>query len=264
VAQAIAALAGTGGASVTIAATAPGSPTAGDLWWDSEGGVLMIYYNDGSSSQWVEASRPGGASGGGGDLLAANNLSELTASASTARANLGLTIGTHVQAYDTDLATYAGIPPSGNVQTLLAAADHSAFKTSLSLQNVDNTSNATERAATATLTNKRITSRTDTIASNATWAPNSDTTDLFLVTAQAVAATTISNPSGTPTAGQRLMIRAKCDGTNRALTWSGTQWRASSDLALPTTLLANKTMYLGFMWNAADSKWDLLAKLDNF
>lgn len=35
---------------------------------------------------------------GGGDLLAANNLSELTASAATARANLGLTIGTHVLA----------------------------------------------------------------------------------------------------------------------------------------------------------------------
>tara|TARA_R110000824_G_scaffold329221_3_gene516049 strand:+ start:5625 stop:7706 length:2082 start_codon:yes stop_codon:yes gene_type:complete len=38
---------------------------------------------------------------GVGDLVASNNLSDV-ASASTSRANLGLTIGTHVQAYDAD------------------------------------------------------------------------------------------------------------------------------------------------------------------
>ena len=44
-----------GGASVTISDTAPSSPTAGDLWWESDTGVLKVYYNDGSSSQWVDA-----------------------------------------------------------------------------------------------------------------------------------------------------------------------------------------------------------------
>ena len=50
-------VAASGGASVTIANTAPNSPQAGNLWWDnSEGeGTLRIYYNDGSSSQWVDA-----------------------------------------------------------------------------------------------------------------------------------------------------------------------------------------------------------------
>lgn len=47
-----------GSASVTISATAPGSPSAGDLWWNSEDAQLKIYYNDGTSSQWVDASSP--------------------------------------------------------------------------------------------------------------------------------------------------------------------------------------------------------------
>jgi hypothetical protein len=33
----------------------PGSPAAGDLWWDTNTGQLKIYYNDGNSSQWVDA-----------------------------------------------------------------------------------------------------------------------------------------------------------------------------------------------------------------
>ena len=49
---------GSGGANVTISDTAPGSPTAGDLWWESDKGRLKIYYNDTDSQQWVDASPP--------------------------------------------------------------------------------------------------------------------------------------------------------------------------------------------------------------
>jgi len=49
---------GGGGANVTISDTAPGSATAGDLWWESDKGRLKIYYNDTDSDQWVDASPP--------------------------------------------------------------------------------------------------------------------------------------------------------------------------------------------------------------
>ena len=43
-----------GGASVTISDSAPGSPSAGNLWFESDTGKTFIYYADGSSNQWVE------------------------------------------------------------------------------------------------------------------------------------------------------------------------------------------------------------------
>jgi len=108
---------------------------------------------------------------------------------------------------------------------------------------------------------KRITSE----ASNATPTPNADTTDVHIVTALAAGAT-FGAPTGTLTHGQQLIIRVKDNGTARSLAWnSGVGgYRASTDLALPTTTILGKTIYLGFMYNATDTKWDLLAKLDNF
>lgn len=47
---------GSGGATVTISDTVPGSASEGELYWDKDLGRLFIYYVDGDSSQWVEAS----------------------------------------------------------------------------------------------------------------------------------------------------------------------------------------------------------------
>ena len=118
---------------------------------------------------------------------------------------------------------------------------------------------------TETLTNKRINPRVVSAASYDTdtgTALDVSTCDEFDVTAQA-GALKFNNPGGTPVAGQKLIIRVKDNGTARALTYD-TQFRASSDLALPTTTVVNKTLYMGFIFNATDTKWDLLFALNNF
>lgn len=120
-------------------------------------------------------------------------------------------------------------------------------------------------SGTVTMTNKRITSRITSATSYTTdtgTSLNIDNCDIFIVTAQA-GALKLNNPSGTPTSGQKLIVRIKDDGTARALTYD-TQFRASSDLALPTTTVLGKVLYMGFIWNSVDSKWDLLAVLNNF
>jgi len=106
--------------------------------------------------------------------------------------------------------------------------------------------------------NPRVTST----ASSGVPTPNVDTTDLYLLTAQAAAAT-FGAPTGTARDGQKLMIRIKDNATAQTLAWNAA-YRASSDLALPTTTIISKTLYLGFVYNAADTKWDLLALLNNF
>ena len=53
-----------GGASVEVGIAAPSPANQGDMWWNSEEGILYIYYDDGNTQQWVQAA---GSAGGGGE-----------------------------------------------------------------------------------------------------------------------------------------------------------------------------------------------------
>lgn len=105
-----------------------------------------------------------------------------------------------------------------------------------------------------------------TTTSAATITINTDSYNMYTVTSLSTA-TTFTVPTGTPKAGQSLIIRIKDNGTARALTFStGTNgFRFSSDFPAPTTTTLSKTMYIGFRWNEADSKWDNISPyIDNF
>ncbi len=106
--------------------------------------------------------------------------------------------------------------------------------------------------------------RTTSIASSATPTPDFDTTDLFIITALA-AATTFGEPTGTgsPDNGQKLAVRVKDNGTLRTIAWNAI-YRGGSQSILPSSTTATKTLYMAFIYNSADSKWDLVAVLNGF
>lgn len=92
-------------------------------------------------------------------------------------------------------------------------------------------------------------------ASGASQTPNSDNTNLYLITALATNAT-INAPTGSPVDGQILTIRIKDNGTSRTLTWNGI-YRVIG-CVLPTATTINKTVYISMRYNAEDSVWDVL------
>ena len=106
---------------------------------------------------------------------------------------------------------------------------------------------------TTTLTNKRITPRVGTTTSSATPTINTDSYDAYIITAQTANITSFTtNLSGTPTNGQKLWI--SITGTAaRTIAW-GASFEAST-IALPTTTVTTARLDVGFVWNAATSKW---------
>ncbi len=81
--------------------------------------------------------------------------------------------------------------------------------------------------------------------------------DQYITTGQAQTLT-INAPTGTPVAGQKLIIRIKDDGTSRTLSWNAI-YRAFTSVTLSTSTTLGKTMYWGFVYNSTDTKWDALA-----
>ena len=112
------------------------------------------------------------------------------------------------------------------------------------------------RTSTQTLTNKRLEPRIGTTASSATPTPSANTDDQYNVTALAAGAT-FAAPSGTPTDGQKLTLRIKDNGTARTLAFNAI-YRAIG-VTLPTTTVISKTIYIGCIYNAADTKWDVVS-----
>ncbi len=80
--------------------------------------------------------------------------------------------------------------------------------------------------------------------------------DLYAFTALA-ATLAINAPTGSPSDGQRLTFRILDNGTPRTLNWNGTY--TAIGVTLPTTTTANKTSYIGCIYNLSATRWDVIA-----
>jgi hypothetical protein len=109
---------------------------------------------------------------------------------------------------------------------------------------------------TETLTNKRINPRTSSTASTATLTPDISAFDQYNLTAQA-ASLAVAAPTGTPVDGNRLTIRILDNGTSQSVSWNATYTPTST--ALPLATSAGKILYVGCIYNAANTRWDVVA-----
>jgi hypothetical protein len=109
---------------------------------------------------------------------------------------------------------------------------------------------------TETLTNKRIDPRVTSAASASSLTPDISASDVYAYTALA-AGLTINAPTGTPLDGDKLIFRLLDNGTSRALTWNGTY--TVIGVTLPTATTISKTTYVGCIYNANNTRWDVIA-----
>jgi hypothetical protein len=111
-------------------------------------------------------------------------------------------------------------------------------------------------SGTETLTNKRIDPRVTSAASASSLTPDISVSDVYAYTALA-AGLTINAPTGTPLDGDKLIFRLLDNGTSRALTWNGTY--TVIGVTLPTATTISKTTYVGCIYNANNTRWDVIA-----
>jgi hypothetical protein len=109
-------------------------------------------------------------------------------------------------------------------------------------------------SSTSTLTNKRITARVTTTTDDATAVIDVDTCDQYQLSA--IANNTEFTTTGTPTDGQKLIIRLKDAGVAKTLTWTGF---TAVGITLPTTTVASKWIYVGAIYNSSASAWHAVA-----
>lgn len=104
----------------------------------------------------------------------------------------------------------------------------------------------------------RTLKRVVVVTQSATPTINTDNVDIAQITALAQAITSMTtNLTGTPKAGDMLMLQITDNGTARAITWGASF--ASTTVTLPTTTVISTMLRVLFQRNNANTAWDCIA-----
>jgi hypothetical protein len=234
-----------GGASVTVSDTAPSSPAAGDLWWDSIGGQLYVWFNDGSSTQWVVAVNQPGPTGSTGP-----------AGGPTGPAGIqGVAGPTGPTGNTGTVGSAGGIGPTGNTGP---TGDTGTAGSAGGIGPTGNTGPTGAASGIDTVV---------TLTDGATVALNAALGNVFDLVA--VGDRTISVPTNKPAAGktQRVVIRHAASGANRTLTLttgSAGAFRFGADITALTATTSGLTDYIGCVYDAVDDRWDVVSYTKGF
>lgn len=149
---------------------------------------------------------------------------------------------------------------SSNIVTVLATAANATSPLAIANGGTGATTLAAAfiptYTSTNTFTNKRVDPRVSSAASTATLTPDISAYDQNVLTAQAVGLT-INAPTGTPVDGNKLIIRILDNGTSQTLTWDATYTVIGVTLPVATTI--SKILYVGCIYNTANTRWDVVA-----
>jgi hypothetical protein len=190
-----------------------------------------------TGSAWVAA-----YVSGSGYLAATNNLSDVS-SVATARTNLGLAIGTNVQAYDADLTTLgAGGSGARSFLGLAIGTDVQAYAANLTTWAGTTAPSGTVVGTTdtQTLTNKTLTNPTVTNYVETPFTANSSTAITIALTNGTVQIITLTGNATitmpTATSGKSFIMFLKQDGTgSRTVTWSTVKWAGGTAPTITAT-----------------------------
>lgn len=209
------------------------------------GNILEIQKSDGTVVFAV--SETGVVSGGSGSTITAEGTNANLALQPNGTGNVTVSDGTDT----TKIVSFEVSGATAN-KTCTITSSHTDNRT-ITLPNATDT--LVGKATTDTLTNKRITQRVVTTTDDATAVIDVDVTDVYELSA--VANATTFSTTGTPTDGQKLIIRFKDAGVAKGLTWDAVF--VAIGVTAPTTTVAGKWHYVGATYNSAATKWHIIA-----
>lgn len=105
---------GSGGTSVSVDDAAPSSPSPGNLWLDTNTGILYVYYDDGNSEQWIQPVFPYPDTTNLATVTYVN--SSVTGLATTTFVNSAVAAATFVLNVQADDSTTRSVPTGSTVQ----------------------------------------------------------------------------------------------------------------------------------------------------